>query len=492
MSARGAVAAGDPATAGAAQEILEAGGNAFDAVLAAMCASCVAEPGLVTLGGGGFLMARPEGEAPRLYDFFCQTPKHCPDDRRIDFKPITVDFGALQIFNTGTASMAVPGTIKGLVAIHRDLGSMPLSDIVAPAQRLASEGVALAPVQAAAMAMIWPVFASSHASTKLMQSPSRPGEPPRTGERLALPGFADALGALATDGDDIFYRGEMGRALIEHCRDHGGLLTRADLESYSVHVRKPLSQRFGDATVFTNPPPSMGGARAVFALSLLEKRLEHCTFGKSDHLDALANSLIAMERAQADDDRCGFMRGTTHMNVIDRHGNAAALSLTFGQGSGYVVPGTGILINNMMGETDLNPHAYGAWNRDRRLASSMMPSLVLWEDGRELALGSGGSKRIRSAVMQTIANIIAFGLPLADAVRAPRLHADNEDGILHIEPGFAPEALAGLDGLMPNIRRWPERALYFGGVHAVAANPHTDAFDAVGDPRRGGAAIVVD
>ncbi|MEA1938017.1 MAG: gamma-glutamyltransferase, partial [Pseudomonadota bacterium] len=505
-----AVSGGDIETVRAAEIVLEAGGNAFDAVLAAMCASCIAEPVLGTLGGGGFLLARPEGEKPRLYDFFCQTPKHMPPGKEVDLRRITVDFGgALQDFITGAATIATPGILRGLFDIHRDLGSVPIRVVLEPAISLARDGLTLEAMQAHFLKVIWPIWGTSADIVRLFADPNDPTRPLGAGDRLTLPEMADALDALAHEGDDLFYRGEMGRALVEKTQNAGGLLTRDDLADYRTIIRAPLSIRFGDATIHTNPPPSSGGILAAFSFAMLDKRIGRTDFGGQDHLSQLVLAMALTDRARSEaaasqlsmhdlieryrSEVAGLptmTRGTTHMNVIDRHGNAAALTHTNGEGCGLVVPGTGIVVNNMMGEEDLNRHPYGKWPVDTRLSSMMMPSLVTWDDGREAVLGSGGSKRIRTSVMQVMLNLIAFGLSPIDAVGAPRLYIDDTDGMLHVE---APLTEAALDFARQHVRTvnmWDRKDLYFGGVHVSALDPRTNALTGAGDPRRGGVARI--
>jgi gamma-glutamyltranspeptidase/glutathione hydrolase len=181
-------------------------------------------------------------------------------------------------------------------------------------------------------------------------------------------------------------------------------------------------------------------------------------------------------------------RGTTHISVIDQRGNAAALTLTNGEGCGRMAEGDGFMLNNMLGEADLNPAGHHTWPPDTRLSSMMAPTLVTWPDGAASALGSGGSNRIRSAMLQVLVNLAAFGQRVPDAVDAPRLHLDN--GLLSIEGGFAEDAVRAAAACAPESRSWPDRSLFFGGVHTIHAEVN-GGLTAYGDPRRGGAAITV-
>jgi gamma-glutamyltranspeptidase/glutathione hydrolase len=178
-----------------------------------------------------------------------------------------------------------------------------------------------------------------------------------------------------------------------------------------------------------------------------------------------------------------FSRGTTHISIADSEGNLASLTASNGEGNTYVLPGSGVIFNNMLGEEDLNPGGLNRWREGTRLASMMSPTIVLGADGSRLAMGTGGSNRIRSAIAQVLVNILDFDLPLGQAVTAPRLHLEKEK--LSIEAGYDDEILSMLDTVVPDLHEWPERNLFFGGVHTVRIKS-TGEFEGAGDPRRDG------
>jgi gamma-glutamyltranspeptidase/glutathione hydrolase len=178
-----------------------------------------------------------------------------------------------------------------------------------------------------------------------------------------------------------------------------------------------------------------------------------------------------------------FSRGTTHISVADAEGNIASMTASNGEGCSYVLPGTGVMMNNMLGEEDLNPGGFNQWKTGSRLASMMSPAVVELPDGTRFALGSGGSNRIRSAVTQVLVNLLDFGMTPEEAVSAPRFHL--EGGMLSVEFGFAEAALSALQLAAPATHLWPEKNLFFGGVHTVSVKPG-GIFDGAGDPRRGG------
>lgn len=513
----GAVAAGHRQTADAALQILRDGGNAFDAVMAAMAVACVAEPVLCSLGGGGFLMARPAGRAARLLDFFVQTPKQVVDPDAVDFSPILCDFGtAQQEFHVGRGSIATPGCVKGLFHVSEHLGRMPMKTIIEPALQVAREGVRLNRLQAYIFDVVGPIYMIADTSRAIFESRQRPGALVGEGEPVRNPDFADFLETLAIEGEDLFYRGEVAAAIDADCRAGGGALSREDLESYELLVRDPLRLEYGGVKLLTNPPPSTGGILIAFALQLFEHaRSGDWTFGSVEHLRALVRVMELTNEARVESGlheaapetaerrllntalleryrsevlgRAKAYRGTTHISVIDGDGNAAALTLSNGEGCGHVLAGTGMMLNNMLGEEDLNPGGFHAWAPDTRMSSMMAPTLVEDPAGRLTALGSGGSNRIRTAILQVLVNLLDFGKSLPDAVEAPRAH--YEQGVLDLESGFTEEAVAALAAEWPSLKSWDDRNLFFGGVHAVRADFANGEMIGAGDPRRGGVAV---
>lgn len=496
---RGAVAAGHPETAEAAIRAFAAGGNAFDAALAAMAAACVVEPVLTSLGGGGFLLARPADRAPVLYDFFVQTPRERREASDTAFYPILADFGTTQQeFHIGAASIATPGAVRGLTRVHRTLGRLPLREILAPAIGFAAEGVPVNPLQAYVFSIVGPIYRATPAADALYGSGALQGE----GSLFRQPQLADTLDWLAREGDAPFYEGELAGRLVRHCADNGGHLTQADLSGYRVLERRPLCRAFRGCSVHTNPPPSAGGTLIALALSLLEdEALERGGFGSLAHLSGLAQVMAdtglarqdgILERAERhrgllDELRRRLRghplngRGTTHISTIDADGNCAALTLSNGEGSGELLPDTGVMLNNMLGEEDLNPAGFNRWPTDVRVSSMMAPTLASCGD-RLVVLGSGGSNRLRSAILQTLINLLVFGMRPRQAVESPRIHLERS--VLDIEPGFAPDALERLTAAYPRHRLWSNHNLFFGGAHTVTWDGHV--FDGAGDHRRGG------
>jgi len=310
------------------------------------------------------------------------------------------------------------------------------------------------------------------------------------GERLHNPELGDALLRLAREGAEPFYRGDIAAAVCAWLRERGGSLTDADLAGYAAIEREPVKMAYRDREILTNPPPSAGGTLLAYALALLDRGPAPPTLRGVIEAMAAAQSERTPEFVEGLDQE-GFLErflatrlgSTTHISVIDLDGCACSATCTNGEGSGIVVPGTGIHLNNVMGEEDLNPLGFHRHPAGRRMPSMMAPSIVMREGEVELVLGSAGSNRIRSALLQTIVAVVDHGTAVRDAVYAPRVHF--EDGVLFAEPGIDLQEI----GSDATIVRFAARNLFFGGVQA--AQRRAGRATGAGDPRRGGVAVGV-
>jgi gamma-glutamyltranspeptidase / glutathione hydrolase len=496
----GVVAAGHPLSASAGADALRAGGNAVDAALAAMLASFAAEPLLSGFGAGGYMLVVPgEGDLwsgaggadPVLLDFFVEMPGRGGDpEQRAELVPVDVSFGdAVQLFNVGAASVGTYGMPRGVCAASERFGRLPLRELCAPAAELARSGVELNGPQAYVVEILGGIVTLTP-EVRAIYAPG--GELLREGEVIRQPDLADAIELLGEEGARPFYEGEIGRAVVSLLESHGGLLTASDLASYEVVARSPVRAAYRGRSVLTNPPPSAGGILIAYALALLERE------PGPPSLEALVTVMEATQRERTP----AFLEGldepdfldrflawrlgsTTHVAVLDSCGGACSVTCSNGEGAGIVVPGTGIHLNNMLGEQDLNPLGFHRLPPGRRLPSMMAPTAVLRDGAPELVLGSAGSNRIRSAILQTILAVIDGGLRADEAVRAPRLHF--EDGVVYAEPGIDVDAF---EAAGHGIARFRGLNLFFGGVQAAERDPSTGAFSGGGDPRRGGAAVV--
>ncbi len=513
---RGVVAAGHPLTAEAGAQVLREGGNAVDAAVCAVLASFALESPLTGFGAGGFMMVH-RGEETALLDFFVAAPGRDGTERRAELVPVPVHFDAeiVQTFYVGPASCGVPGTAAGLELALRRFGSAPLFDLAQPGIRFAREG---APVNAE-QAYIFEILAPIQERLEGIRELYAPGgRRLGDGDLFRFPELAEALERFAAEGAEPFYRGEVAAALSDHVVEGGGTLGRTDMAAYEAVERKPIRMPFRGTEVLTNPPPSSGGILIGYSLGLLERLGERSepeqlvaamgaanlardeAFAEALYGDELHAALL--DPAELDRVAAAARRGpgteppppgdllgsTTHISALDGDGMCASVTCSNGSGSGVLVPGTGVILNNMLGEEDLNPLGFHAIAPGRRVPSMMAPTVVLRDGEIELGLGSAGSNRIRSAILQTVVRAVEEGMSAGEAVRAPRLHF--EQGVVQAEPGIDEGALARIETRDIQVLRRPRINLFFGGVQAVARDPSSGEISGGGDPRRGGAVAV--
>ncbi len=475
---RGVVAAGHPLTAGAGAEALRAGGTAVDAALAALMAGFVAEPLLTGLGAGGYmLVGSPDGQ-DTLLDFFVEAPGRGREHRgHAPLTAVDVSFGdAVQIFHVGAASVGAYGMPAGVCEAHRRFGTLPLADLARPAVTAARAGVTINAQQAYLFEILAGIVGSSPEARATYEIA---GRLPREGDVMVLPELADALERLAAEGEAPFYTGDVADAVAATVARRGGLLTRRDLAAYEVVARAPVRVAYRGREVITNPPPSAGG---ILIAGTLEE------LGSEPGTPAASRLVAALERAQRrrTPEFLEQLGSTTHVSVIDAAGWACSVTVSNGEGSGLVVSGTGVHLNNMMGEQDLSPLGFFTHPPGRRLPSMMAPTLVRCDGDVSVALGSAGSNRIRSAVLQVISRIVDEGLEVQAAIDAPRVHW--EDGVVYCEPGTDADALEA-EGR--TVARFRARNLFFGGAQCVTRSLD-GALAGGGDPRRGGVAVSVE
>jgi len=478
---RGAVAGGHALTAQAGAQVLEAGGNAVDAAVGAALVSWVAESPLTGPGAGGFMLVhRGRDKSTRVFDFFTAIPGLGDDTPPREMDHVDVDFsgGSVQRFRIGAASCAIPGAALGLETAHKAFGRLPWRDLFQPAIELARKGVQLNDGQAYLHRILDLILRHTPEANEIYDNG---GGPLHTGDTLVQNDLAHTLELLAEHGAQELYTGELGRQIVEHVRAGGGSFTQRDLNEYRVVRRRPVNTRFCGEEFYSNPPPSRGGMLIAYGLPLLEE-LGVGEPGRADAIDALAR--VMREQWLAPHSPV-VNRGTTHISVIDQRGNAVALTASTGAGSGIVVPGTGIHMNNMIGEFDIARKPPPG----KRLSSGMSPSLVLSSGAPHLVVGSAGSLRLRGAVLQIVVNVVGHGLPVEDAIERPRVHLDEQD-VLHCEGGHDPAELDKLEQMGWNVQRWRSRNLFFGGAAAVTSAD--GELGAAGDPRRGGAGVVVE
>ncbi len=473
-------AGGSSSTVSAAATVLQEGGSAVDAALAGMFAAAMTEPVLSSLGGGGFLLhAEPTG-VPQYLDFFVDTPGLGGQPRHASMTSVRVVFGrpdqpqAEQVFHAGWASVAVPGCFAGYLDAHARWGSLPLARIVAPAIELARHGVVLDDIQRDFLRLVADVLAVTPASAALYASAME-------GAPFVNPGYAQLLSALAagaTMTDPVF-----SDPLLRGMADHDGLITAEDLSTYTPRLRTPLTMMRGSAQVWTNPPPSFGGTIVLEALGGID---EQPTVDWARVARSLREATAQQRSRDLAAQSMTVSRGTTSISVIDARGRMATCTTSNGSSSGTQVDG--VQLNNMLGEEDLNPTGLHALPPGVRMGSMMTPTMVDLPDGARVTFGSGGSERIRSAHVAVLTRLIDEQSTLRDAVTGPRVHA-TANGI-EVEPGIDPDTFDTWSDV-GTVRWWPQRDLFFGGVHAVRLNVDGTT-EAIGDARRGGCAAVVD
>jgi gamma-glutamyltranspeptidase / glutathione hydrolase len=498
-----AASAGTPYAAEAAAEVYRAGGNAADAAVAAAAAVSVTEPLLSSIGGGGFALVRdPDGEA-ELIDYYDTMPgKGLPASAfGAGGNPQTVilKYGAGVNSTVGGASVAVPGALRGWEALLERHGRLALGQNLAPAIRFAREGFRLCKTSAMWFQVAEEVLKLTEETRKNFFDGDRVY---LEGEKMRFPELADTLEAIGEEGVDLFYEGELARRLSSYILKLGGIITERDLAEYEAVIREPLSGAYGPGTFYTNGPPSAGGptlaqmlrivsgydlaampdadyARVIASAMRFALHDREIAYVDGAENEIVARRLTSEEYAREQRRRIFGSPQTTQVSCVDAEGVAVSITATMGYGSGLVIPGTGIPMNNTLGEPELNPKGFHALKPGERLISSMSPTIVSSEEGGLIALGSPGASRIPTAILQTLVNVLDFHMPLEAAVLAPRLHAEGD--LLAYEAGARKADLDRYEQVLtfegPN--------MYFGGVNAVRRTPE-GLFEAAADPRRSG------
>ena len=471
----------------AAISVLQAGGNAVDAAIGGTLAANVSEVAFTSLGGGGFLNVREPDGTGHVLDFFVTAPGLGSGERAeaADFTPVLVEFpGAEQEFHVGPGSVAVPGALAGFLTAHNRFGRAPLTSIVAPATTLARNGAVIEPVQAEVLELIYEILTLTPASQELIATDV--GSTAGAGDVVRNPDLARFLRRIGEGEVDSIQSPAYAQPLLKLMNRTAGHVTQRDLEEYEVMERAPLEVERNGTQISLNARPAFGGAIIADALNRLLPA-EQIPEIWTNTAAALQQSTAAIRLADLNDGIPHVSRGTTHISVVDSEGMIASMTTSNGSGSGTVIPGTGIHLNNMLGEEDLNPGGFHSIPPGLRLGSMMAPTILHQPDGSITGIGSGGSERIRSALLLALVRMIDLNMDVAQAICAPRLHPGPT--AIEVEPGWSTEVIEQLASL-DSVNIWPVPNLFFGGVHAVTR--HGDgSVTAVGDSRRDGAAVVV-
>lgn len=503
-----AIASASQIAADAGRRVAEQGGNAVDAAVAAALVTACTEPGVCGLGAGGYVTAWPRDEDPVTLDGNIEMPGRGVPRERLGQggRVIEMEYGGGVRTLVGPGSVGTPGALAALGLACQRFGSVPWATVVEPAIDCAREGFPLP--QACYNYLIHSadlIFAQSPDARSALYHDS--GELKKAGQLVNFPGLADSLEVIAKKGVDEFYRGDLAKQIAAEVYGNGGVLTREDLCAYEPVSRPALTKPLQDWLVATNPPPAIGGATLIAMLLLMDAeppsrwsrkaveqligiqeavwryRLDKLDLSEDRRADAEALLALAAEH-----DVDGFRRSasTVHTSTVDSNGLACAITLSAGYGSGVIPPGTGILLNNCLGEIELNRRGLIAGAPGTRLPSNMAPTVARREDGAVLAIGSPGADRITTAILQTLVNFVYLRMPLAKAIDHPRAHVEFDGGEMCVafERGLA------VDDIPVKQRSFEEKSMFFGGVGAALWHPR-EGFTLAADSRRtGGTALV--
>ena len=471
--------------------VLKAGGNAIDAAVAVGFALAVTHPSAGNLGGGGFMLVRFADGRTTFVDFRERAPGKASRDMYLgkDGKPTRDSV-------VGWRASGVPGTARGLELAHKKYGSKPWRELVEPAVGLARDGFAVSYGLSRGLRGVesLPRFAESKRIFL------KGGAYYEAGETFKQPELAATLGRIAAKGASDFYEGETARRLAKEMAAGGGLVTLEDLKAYTAVERTPVEGDYRGYHFITAPPPSSGGIGMLQMLGVLEKtdyeksgagsaRAIHFAaeamrrydadrseyLGDPDYfktplrqlidrryLDKLRSSIDPMHATPSGDVKPGELKmyestETTHYSIVDKAGNAVAVTYTLNgsYGSGVTVPGLGFLLNNEMDDFSVkpgHPNMFGviggvanAIEPGKHPLSSMTPTIVLKGGKPYLVVGTPGGSRIITSVMETIMNVLDFKMNIQDAVNYPRFHHQWQPDMLYVEPGISPDTRALLD-----------------------------------------------
>ena len=500
MTRRVAVAATGPASADAALAVVEVGGNAVDAAIAAMVAAMTTEPAIVSVLGGAFVTVWPAGGDPEVIDGNVEMPGRGRPRERFGagLREITTTYGGGLTLYAGHGSVATPGAFAALGVAHDRHGQARWTDVLAPSVAAARGGYTIGGAAGRYLALMWDsVFAWDPHTPPLVcradGSPLQPGDVATNRE------LADTLEQIGAEGARSLYTGDLGARIAADSDERGGLVTAADLAAYRAVVRAPVRIGLGPWDLATNPPPSVGGPMLAVMLRevatgqpswerVIEVQRAVLGYRRGVHdlsLDLEEDGYALLERVE----RYGLAglptsSSTAHVSVVDSDGNLCAITASSGYGSGATVPGTGMMLNNCLGEPELNRLGLHVLAPGTRLASNMAPSVGRTREGVGLAVGSPGADRITTALMQVLQRHCVQGVPLQASIDAPRLHVrwldDGTPRVDHEDADGIVEAARSLD-----LRTFSHghQSMFFGGVGAAAVHPD-GSLEAAGDPRR--------
>jgi len=506
---KGAVAGGSAPTVSGGEHAFRNGGNAVDAAIAATLMAGVAEPLLTGLGGSGMATIRFKGETFN-FDFFADMPglSH-PGAGPASMEKVSINFGpTTQDFLVGPGSATVPGVPLGLWAMHERFGTVPMSVLAEPAIKAAKQGIQVTAGFERVVELLWPILARSEALRGLF-APN--GSPLKKGEVYRCPNLGRTLERFAVAGPDYFRTGPGAQAFLAELGDQS-LISQRDFDRQSPRFTPALGADYRGSTLWIPGPPSAAGVGVAHTLAGLEamggpaeatgfetiRRLETALTATVDMRGkAFLRDLFTDGFGLAFMARVNAMRGgnpgssagyTTHISTVDEARNAVSITHSLGETAGVVAGDSGVIVNNFLGEADVNP-PFLRRPPGSRLVTMCCPSILELADGRIVALGSGGSSRIPTAVVHGTMYMVDHAWSVEQAVRGPRTHIEGQR--LHVESdGRSQDTMAAVAKHNPAVARFDGPNMFFGGLHAASVGE--DGFSGCGDARRSGAFGVVD
>lgn len=501
-----AVASTSQLAADAAREVAAAGGNAVDCALAAALLAMNTEPGVCAMAGGAYITVWAAGSDPITIDGNVAVPGAglADAERGHGAVGVSMEYGGGIETLVGTGSVAVPGTLAAMEHAWKKYGNAEWRSIFRPTIRAVRDGFPLSTACHYYLGYSGKcIFGRSDDGHDALHNAD--GSLRDAGTLIAIPHLENTLDAIAREGARIFYEGDIARALVQHCRDGGGMLTREDLGNYRALERQPLMVDIGSWRIASNPPPAVGGAMLAAmllacadleqntwtsaALEQLIQSQQACLDFRKRHLD-LADDVGVEAARLVESARNGQLIGrwtsasTVHTSVVDNAGTGCAITASAGYGSGEMPAGTGLWLNNCLGEIELNRRGLDAGPSGARLPSNMAPS-VARRDGAVIAVGSPGADRITTALQQFLINYLQMNMPLEDAIAHPRIHVDTSGE----EVWLMSEAGLDLPETDLPTKVFPNLSMYFGGVGAAVCDGNAGLATAA-DPRREGGTCI--
>lgn len=519
----GMVASAHPLASSAGVEILKKGGNAIDAAVATAFALAVVEPNASGLGGGGFMVIKMAGSKKAVTIDY----RECAPEKASPTLYYQTDESFDTFTRNGAKAIGVPGVPAGLSLAMEKYGTMELREVLQPAIRLANEGFVVSEKFAGLILQNYDLILNDPGTAKIYL---QDGLPLEQGALVKNPDLADSFHKIADKGIGVFYQGDIARAIVDQVQKAEGILSLNDLKKYRAFIKKPIYGKYRDYEIYSSAPPSGGGTHLIELLNILEgydlAKIEH---NSTPYIHLLAESMkivfadksanmadpafynvpveqltdkkyaaqlrkkIAANKASFDYEPAVLLEressSTTHLSVVDNDHNIIALtqSINLWFGCGITAEGTGILLNNHLGDFESKPGKPNSIEPNKRPVSSIAPTIILKNGKPVLTIGTPGGLRIISALAQIIINMIDFEMPIDEAIEAPRMHCFKK--VLKLE-GRIPKSVASeLEQMGHKVEFHEDYDNYFGGAQGIMIDYSTGKMYGGADSRRDGVAI---